>query len=73
MGSNHCNLSDRHSKINHQQLNDVIELKLHGLKNKQSEMFTRLKRLHKKNNLPTMRQVFLWLTLLGYMMIDKIL
>ncbi len=66
-------LIDQNSELYHKKLNDVIELKLYNLKNKQLETAIKLKKLQQRNNLLSVSQIFLWLIMLFYFIFDKIL
>lgn len=66
-------LIDQNSKQYHRKIEDVIELKLYALKNKQLETAIKLKKLQQRNNLLSIGQIFLWLILLGYITLGKIL
>lgn len=66
------NLIDQNSAFNHKKLNDVIELKLYALKNKQLETAIKLKKLQRRNNLLSVSQIFWWTIVLGYFLFDNI-
>lgn len=66
-------LIDQNSELYHKKLNDVIELKLYALKNKQLETAIKLKKLQQRNSLLSVGQIFLWLIMLVYLILDKIL
>ena len=66
-------LIDRNLEQLDKKINDVIELKLYALKNKQLESAIKLKKLQQRNNLLSTGQIFLWLILLVYMTLSRIL
>lgn len=66
-------LIDQNSELYHKKLNDVIELKLYALKNKQLETAIKLKKLQQRNNLLSVGQIFLLIIMLCYIIFDKIL